>query len=296
MEDFKDQLTFLKSIPDPIEKLLTFKFKSDFTDFDVDVSQSVMGLLQQDYLFLRPLRLSLQPGATAKYQLIEPSGDWWRGDILHSFWTTFRQSLIIELSRETFEEFCSEAHIKTLGDGITDHFREFPLPSEVWQLLESFAEVNHTIGNILPEFGLSRHNISYGHRMHSINTGRMYLTRDYADLFLHAIDEYFKYNCIVLQQMYGMSFRTVTAWLDHFEGWEDFVVQNRLSAMIDSNGKPKELFPMHFERFDQMIESPDRDFSTISISVLPQSHDELMLCLENMISQIEQRDKEIRQL
>ena len=127
---------------------------------------------------------------------------------------------------------------------IAELYYENELDKEHIHDAEALMNVYHTIGNYMPV-------------PNGVNTWKANAFKDYFDLFLVFIYNYYNaknilvendYSCIKLK---GTMVEEFDNWLDKFGSWNTFVEKNYLKNFVKKNndgtyGKPKELWKGHF--------------------------------------------------
>lgn len=159
------------------------------------------------------------------------------GDTMNSFWTTYKQALIVM----GHADWQSSAKCGILAEMIDEEGRlrpEFCAENDCGQrvaeyYLQMLAYLTHTIGNFIPCAG-------------PFNSGRYALTCDYWDITLEYVRDWYinRQNIEIGSNVPNASFNTGTLvacrdWLDHFgdgvEGWNAFVEDNYLQAYIETS-------------------------------------------------------------
>ena len=103
--------------------------------------------------------------------------------------------------------------------------------------LTDFMEVVYTIGNFLPV-------------PERFNKERSAPTKDYWDLTLLSIYEYYRGNGAETKLAELFKEDAIRRWLDSFDGWDDFVIRNFQGPFVNKCGChfgcPRELWDGHF--------------------------------------------------
>ena len=159
-------------------------------------------------------------------------------DTMNSVQTTFNQLLTCYYKENKI--YKSRATLKY----IAELYYENELDKEHIHDAEALMNVYHTIGNYIPV-------------PNRVNTWKANAFKDYFDLFLVFIYNYYNaknilvendYSCIKLK---GTMVEEFDNWLDKFGSWNTFVEKNYLKNFVKKNndgtyGKPKELWKGHF--------------------------------------------------
>ncbi len=123
--------------------------------------------------------------------------------------------------------------------------------------LERYVAVVHTIGNLIP----APHYYN-GRKSGGFNTGRYAATKDYWDLTLYCIYQWYSsanesVKSIYLHKLLGQNEGAHSAcrtWLVQFKDWADFVQNNHMQDFVSYNdgiyGMPIEYWEDHFSNFD----------------------------------------------
>lgn len=141
-------------------------------------------------------------------------------DTMNSVQTTFNRLLACYNNEEKI--YKRSASLKY----IVDLYYKNELDKEHIHDVEALMNVYHTIGNYMP--------VPEG-----VNNWKNSMFKDYFDLFLSFIYEYYNVNT------------NLKKWLDKFDNWDDFINKNYLMPFVNINDKvgyaePKELWEGHF--------------------------------------------------
>lgn len=201
---------------------------------------------------------------------IESGGVCYRGDTMNSWSTTLREyfrsfgdrhlkHLEINQKRKNKDkwripEACPEALAKDLGAkwdkvdweyflSIPEVYTDNPVPSYITE----FMRVVYTIGNFIPV------PFTPNQKKDNFNTRRNSLCKDYWDLTLLAIYQYYKEKNVKNSGGWKdlLSRECVKHWLDRYGSWDAFVEGNFLQDFVnregDYYGEPRPLWEGHFD-------------------------------------------------
>lgn len=159
-------------------------------------------------------------------------------DTMNSVQTTFNQLLVCYYKEKKI--YKSRATLKY----IIALYYENELDKEHLHDVEALMDVYHTIGNYMPV-------------PNGVNTWKASVFKDYFDLFLAFIYNYYNAKNILARNEYfgirlkGTILEEFDEWLESFGNWDSFVEKNYLQHFVEKNtdgtyGEPKELWEGHF--------------------------------------------------
>lgn len=157
---------------------------------------------------------------------------------MNSVQTTFNQLLACYYKEKNM--YKSSATLKY----IIALYYENELDKEHLHDAEALMDVYHTIGNYMPV-------------PNGVNTWKASAFKDYFDLFLAFIYNYYNAKTILVSNEYfgirlkGTILEEFDEWLENFDSWDVFVEKNYLQHFVKKNadgtyGEPEELWKGHF--------------------------------------------------
>lgn len=162
-----------------------------------------------------------------------------RGDTMNSWSTTLNE--FIRVYGESYIHSYQERYIPKGYDSWEDFLSEREnykksFPSYIME----FMDVVYTIGNFVP---VLRDPVNF-------NTKRFAATKDYWDLTLMGIYEYYTGRGSVSVLSNLLSEKAVRDWLDRFGDWNGFVEKNFMQPFVQKKGtefgEPRELWDGHY--------------------------------------------------